>query len=149
MDWNNINFNRSTLQAAKDFEDRKKQIMQEHDITQKDIREYLNGEKMIDDPELKRKIDELEAIREEAISNEMKCVVAKAHRTGIEIPEKYINGKALDPFLEPDLVSFSNYFSVYELFSYYDELEQANLVDNEEYEPLHLDSLKRIVRNEH
>ncbi|MBE5778803.1 MAG: hypothetical protein E7331_05665 [Clostridiales bacterium] len=76
-------------------------------------------------PELKAKAEELLALRSEAIRDEMYYLEARAKEAGIQLPEDFLDGTALDPIVEPELYRIGPNFQVFELFSWYDPLETA------------------------
>ena len=123
----------STYRAIQQFREGIEKIQKQYpEVTFKEIRDYIQSKEEIPE-EVKEIVDVLEAKREAAIKNEMQYVEAKAHSEGKNIPEKYLNGTALDPVFGPSTYAFSGTFEIYEFFSWYMPDEVAEFAESEVY----------------
>lgn len=109
-----------TLERIKEFQDGMEALGD--DLAE--VKAYvLRGREI--SPELKEKADRLQALRREAIVDEMYYLAPKAEAAGFVLPEDYLDGTATDPVLDPALYALEANFSIFDYLSWYDPLETA------------------------
>lgn len=123
------NFKRSTLNAIEAFKKGKEKLTEKWpSITAENIRSFLMGDYSIAIPEeMKEEIENLNDIRKDAIKTEMHYAKASARLDGIQLPEQYISGEALDVFFAPETYRYYG-FRVFQFFSWYEPWEETQLL---------------------
>ena len=125
-----IRFAPSTIKAIKSFEDGLYVFKKEYPEFPLDlVRMYLEGKAGLPD-DVKKQVDFLQEIRKEAIRYQMEFAKAEAEAEGIQIPEKYLTGDALDVYFTENTYRYYDFY-VYKYFSWYEPWEEAKFTGEE------------------
>ncbi|MBE5793663.1 MAG: hypothetical protein E7323_03150 [Clostridiales bacterium] len=112
-----------TLDAIRDFNEGLRALGDDYEK----VRAYvLRGEEISE--ELKQKADALQALRSEAIQHEMFYLNARLQALGVELPQDFLDGTALDPVVEHALYKIDGNFMIFTMLSWYEPEEAIGFI---------------------
>lgn len=119
----------STLRAIEKFRQGKDELEKEFpDLSWDKVRNFLENDITDGIPAVAlEKVQHLNSIRKDAIQYRMAYAQDKARLDGIQIPEKYMTGDALDVFFSPEVYRYYDFW-VYSFFSWFQPWEEAQLM---------------------
>lgn len=120
-------FGPGTLEGIEDFDRMRDEIhVSFPEVSLKQVREYLTGIGDLPDS-MKPVVEEMNQLRKDCIEYQMSWAKDFAEADGIEIPQEYLTGDALDVFFAPETYRFFD-FTVYYHFSWYEPWEMIELL---------------------
>ena len=122
----NANFDPVTMKRIQDFQHGKDKLFEDYpEVTMVRIRDYIQSGiryGMTDD--LVERLNTLNNLRKRAIAFVMETARRQAADDGITIPQKYLDGSALDPVFAPETYRFEE-FKIYSWLSWYTKEEEG------------------------